>query len=127
MPITPIALDQAAEKPAVEFKTFPLLWMYTINAICPSSAATQPGRLPDELPCRVGAIKMEAMPMAMDGEQLWSDIFTVESDELYRMMEDVPELVTAINANLAAIKPCQAWIEARKAAIAAAQQQQSGE
>lgn len=127
MPITPVVLDTPSEKPAVESKTFPLLWMYTLNIQCPSSTSTQPGRIDGEDPVRVGVVSLEAMPMAMDGEQLWSDLFRVETDELYRMLGEVPEVETAVNAILAAIKPAQAWVEARKAAIAAAQQQQSGE
>ena len=116
----PIELDTPVTRPATAEKTYPLLWLYQLRTLAPDPLQTQPGVLNGEDATRVGRVVMEAVPMAADGELLWSEPIIADTDELYRMAAEVPEVATAFDSILASLKPAKAWIDARAAAIAAA-------
>lgn len=96
--------DPVTSQPVAE-KTFPIAWIYnlTIKAHDPNSE---------------GSLFVEILPMSADKELYWKDgPNAIATNELYRAMSQVPELAAAFESILAAVKPTQAWIEARKLEI----------
>jgi len=52
--------------------------------------------------------------MAEDGELYTDGKITIDTNELYAVIANVPEAATAFAAILAAVKPVQAYLESRK-------------
>lgn len=95
-------LDTPVTSEPVAPKTFPIAWIYNlaIKAHDPNSE---------------GSLFLEILPMSADGGLYWKDgPIQITTDELYLAMTQVPELAASFAAILAAVKPTQAWVEARR-------------
>ena len=109
-----IILETPATKPAVEEKTFPIMWIYNLLFHCPSPTVTKETGIEGEDPILLGNLNLEAFPMAEDGELLTSAKININTDELYAVIRDVPEAAQAFDAILAAVLPVQAYLDARQ-------------
>ena len=110
----PIILDTPATKPAVEEKQFPIMWIYNLLFHCPSPTVTKETGIEGEDPILAGNLKLEAFPMAEDGELLTSAKIDINTDELYAVIRDVPEAAQAFSMILSAVQPVQAYLAARQ-------------
>jgi len=110
----PITLDTPVVKEAIASKNFPIMWIYNLLFHCPSPTVTQETGIEGEDPILVGRLMLEAFPMADDGELHTDGKITIDTNELYAVIANVPEAATAFTAILAAVKPVQAYLESRK-------------
>jgi hypothetical protein len=92
--------DEPIVAPPQPPKVFPIVWIRNlqINAHDPSGE---------------GQLYLEIVPMSQDRELLYSGTIELTTGELYRAMNEVPELAQAFGAILAAVKPLKAWIDAQ--------------
>jgi hypothetical protein len=90
-------LDQPVIVEPTPAKTYPIVWIYnlTIRAHDPTGE---------------GSLTLELLPMSEDRELYFPSAVQLSTDELYRAIEEVPELAQAFGAILAAVKPFQNWI-----------------
>ncbi|MFO0452105.1 MAG: hypothetical protein ACK52I_26215 [Pseudomonadota bacterium] len=95
-----LLFDEPIVAPPTPQKTYPIVWIRNlqINAHDPNSE---------------GQLYLEIVPMSQDRELLYSGTIELKTAELYRAMQEVPELANAFGAILAAVKPTQAWIDAQ--------------
>lgn len=97
----PILLDQPHEEPATEAKSFPALFVTSLNVRATPTA---------------GIAQIEARPMNPDtGELSQSGAITIDCQTLWEAVDAVPEVAAALEAVLAAVLPIKAWVEAQAA------------
>jgi hypothetical protein len=115
----PIQLPDADVRttPPIAEKVYPLLWLYNLVTVAPSPTDMQPSPVDGEQDSRVGSIRIEALPMSEDGSLLPAGKITVATAELYRLIDEVPEVALAFDAVLAAVLPAKKWVDARQARI----------
>ena len=109
----PITLDTPVVKEAIASKNFPIMWIYNLLFHCPSPTVTQETGIEGEDPILVGRLMLEAFPMAEDGELYTDGKITIDTNELYAVIANVPEAAAAFSSILAAVKPTQAYLAAR--------------
>jgi hypothetical protein len=97
----PLELPEPVTRPEVPAKEYPFMWLYNVHIHAPG-------------PQHEATSRTEVIPMAADGDLLWSAAFTIETSEFMLALAEVPELAAAYEATLAAILPVKAWIEARQ-------------
>jgi hypothetical protein len=92
--------DEPVIAPPKEPKAYPIVWIRNlqINAHDPNGE---------------GQLYLEIVPMAEDRELLYSGTIEFKTVELYRAMNEVPELAQAFSAILSAVKPLKTWIDAQ--------------
>lgn len=101
---TPLIIEATTEK------EFPNLWVYSFLVSAPSLTS--------------GRAKFELLPYNSTTKELGEGKFaeTIDVDDLFACVTEVPEAAQAYGAILAAIAPVRAWVkqkeEERKAALA---------
>jgi hypothetical protein len=98
---TMLFFDEPVIAPPKEPKAYPIVWIRNlqINAHDPNGE---------------GQLYLEIFPMAEDRELLYSGTIELKTVELYRAMNEVPELAQAFGAILAAVKPLKTWLESQQ-------------
>ena len=87
--------------PAVSEKTYPEQWIYNLSV---SSSTLSTGRLTIEL-----------IPYNATTQEIGSTEFcqVVQSDQLWRAVEEVPAVATAFQAVIDCVEPLRTWIAAQ--------------
>jgi hypothetical protein len=97
-----LPLPEPVTRPETPAKEYPFVWLYNVHIHAPG-------------PSQEATSRTEVIPMAADGDLLWSAAFTIETDEFMLALTEVPELAAAYAATLAAVLPVKVWAEKRKA------------
>lgn len=108
----PLPLPEPVTRPAIEAKEYPFVWLYNVIIHAPG-------------PAHEARVQVEVLPMAADGDLLWSAMDTIKSEEFMRAIAEVPEVAAAYQATLAAVLPMKAWVAKR--AEQRAQEQANGQ
>jgi hypothetical protein len=94
----PLLLDEPVNVPAAPAKTFSILWIRSLQITAPD-------------PNGEGSLYLETLPMSTSKELFWGNgPSELRVNELYRAMQEVPELASAFAAILQAVGPVKAWI-----------------
>ena len=97
---------------ATSEKEFPHEWVSNFLVHCPSLTS--------------GRAKFELLPYNSSTKEIGEGKYmeTLEVDDLFACVTEVPEAYAAYNAILAAIEPIRAWVESRRAEQQTEQPQQ---
>lgn len=87
---------------AVPAKEFPHLWISSIHIGAPSVTK--------------GRINIETLPYNSKTQELGlgKDMVSISTDDLWKAVNDVPEVATAMGAIFLAIEPLRTWVESEK-------------
>ena len=96
-----LQFDEPIIAPPREPKAFPILWIRNLQVQAHDTMAE-------------GKLYLEIVPMAVDRELLPSATVEIQTDELFSIMEAVPEVAQAFAAILNCVKPLQAELQRRK-------------
>ena len=96
--------DQPVIEPPKPEKIYPVIWIRNLHIMAHN-------------PNGEGTINVELVPMSADREFGPNNTaIHIGTNELYRAMEEVPEVAQAFTAILASVKPLKAWVEAQQQA-----------
>ena len=98
----PITSDTPLEIHATKKKVFDQLFVYNLVVHAPSAST--------------GKIRIELLPFDSKTGDLGpsSNMLTVETNELWKCVEEVPEVQTAFGAIIAAIPAVKTWVAAQE-------------
>ena len=87
--------------PPVEEKTFPDLWIYSINIIAPTTTS--------------GRVQIDLLPYSSDRQEIYPGNHQILStDDLWSAINEVPEVAQAMGAIFLAIDPLKQWLKNRE-------------
>lgn len=95
----------------VAAKTYPHLWISRLRVAAPTVGT--------------GSVTIELLPYNQQTQEIGpaANLLTVQTDELFLAVNEVPEVAQAFGAILNSVEPLRQWTEKRKASKAAAGQQ----
>jgi hypothetical protein len=83
--------------PPTEPKTYPDLWIYGLTVLCPSASS--------------GRVEITTLPYNYDTQEIYSGgHVTISTDDLWKAVQEVPEVQMAFGAILQSVEPLKAWI-----------------
>ncbi len=86
--------------PPIEEKTFPDLWIYSINIIAPTIDS--------------GRVQIELLPYNYDNKEIFpGNHQVISTDDLWAAANEVPEIAQAMGAIFMAIEPLRTWIDSK--------------
>ncbi len=104
-----LTFDEPIIAPPVPPKAYPIVWIRNLQVQAHD-------------PTGEGKLYLEIVPMAEDRELLHTATIQIQTDELFSIMEAVPEVSQAFGAILNCVKPLQAELKRRKEEAEAANQ-----
>jgi hypothetical protein len=97
----PIPIPEIIETPMIPAKTFDILWIYNLSIFCPTTSK--------------GTVKISCLPMSSATGELGTheQLITVQTDDLFQAVSQVPEIAIAFQAVINSVAPLQAWLAAK--------------
>jgi hypothetical protein len=97
----PIPIQEPIQTPVIPSKLFDILWIYHLAIHCPTTSR--------------GSVQISCLPMSSSTGDLGSSslLQTVQTDELFLAVQQVPEVAIAFQSVINAVAPLQAWVNAR--------------